>query len=186
MRDEQIVELYWQRNEEAIAATEKQYAPYLWRIAYNILADREDSEESVNDTYLRAWNSIPPHRPAALCPYLARITRRVSIDRFRSRTRDKRQASEYALSLEELTDCVSGGETPEEALDVKLLAEAIGDFLRRQDDRARHAFIGRYYFLDSVKAVAEYCGISEANAKTILYRVRQELRAHLTKEGFDL
>lgn len=186
MEDEKIVELYWSRNESAIGATEKKYGPYLTKIAYNILANREDSEESVNDTYLHAWNSMPPHKPGTLSSYLAKITRRVSIDLFRKRTRDKRQASEYALSLEELGDCVSAGGTPEEALDVQLLAEAINTFLHAQSEEMRNTFIGRYYFLDSVKTVANYCGMSEAKAKSMLYRTRQNLRHYLTEEGFDL
>lgn len=186
MEDEKIVALYWQRSEIAIHATEKKYGPYLTKIAYNILANREDSEESVNDTYLHAWNSMPPHKPNMLSSYLAKITRRVSIDLFRKRTRTKRQASEYALSLEELADCVSVSGTPEEALDVQLLAEAINAFLYAQSEDVQHTFIGRYYFLDPIKTVANYCGMSEAKVKSMLYRTRQNLRHYLTEEGFDL
>ena len=186
MEDEKIVSLYWDRDEAAIRETESKYDRYLTKIAYNILADREDSRESVNDTYLAAWNSMPPHRPGVLSTYLAKITRRISIDRFRYRTRDKRRESEYAVSLSELGDCVSGGNTTEEIVNVKLLADAIGVFLRLQSEEARNAFIGRYYFLDSVKEVAAYCGMSESKCKTLLHRTRVGLKEYLRKEGFDV
>lgn len=186
MEDEQIVSLYWDRNEQAIRETENKYDRYLTRIAYNILSDYEDSRESVNDTYLAAWNSMPPHRPGVLATYLAKITRRLSITRFRHRNRDKRRGSEYAISLSELEDCVSGGNTPEEALNVKLLADAIGIWLRLQPEEVRNAFIGRYYFLDPLKKVADYCGMTESKAKTVLYRARLGLKEYLIKEGFSV
>ena len=186
MEDERIVSLYWQRDESAIRETEIKYDRYLTKIALNILADREDSRESVNDTYLAAWNSMPPHRPGVLSTYLGKLTRRISIDRFRYRSRDKRRESEYALSLSELGDCVSGGNTTEEIVNVKLLADAIGIFLRLQSEEARNAFIGRYYFLDSVREVAAYCGISESKCKTLLYRTRVALKDYLRKEGFSV
>lgn len=184
MEDEQIVSLYWERSEAAIRETQTKYDHYLTKIAYNVLADYEDSRESVNDTYLAAWNSMPPHRPGVLSTYLAKITRRISITRFRHRNRDKRKESEYAISLSELGDCVSGGNTTEETVNVKLLADAIGIYLRLQPEEARNAFIGRYYFLDSLKEVAAYCGMSESKAKTLLYRTRLGLKEYLEKEGF--
>lgn len=186
MEDEQIVSLYWDRSEDAIRETETKYDRYLTKIAYNILANQEDSRESVNDTYLAAWDSMPPHRPSVLSAYLAKLTRRISIDRFRYRTRDKRLGSEYAVSLEELGDCVSGGNTTEEIVNVKLLADAIGIYLRLQSEEARTAFIGRYYFLDPLKEVAAYCGISESKCKSLLHRTRLGLKAYLEKEGFCL
>lgn len=184
MEDEQIVSLYWDRNEQAIRETENKYDRYLTRIAYNVLSDYEDSRESVNDTYLAAWNSMPPHRPGVLSTYLAKITRRLSITRFRHRNREKRRGSEYAISLSELGDCVSGGDTTEEAVNVKLLADAIGIWLRLQPEEVRNAFIGRYYFLDPLKEVASYCGMTESKAKSLLYRARLGLKEYLTKEGF--
>ncbi len=186
MEDTQIVDLYWQRDEAAIRETEMKYDRYLTKIAMNILSDFEDSRESVNDTYLAAWNSMPPHRPMALSAYLGKLTRRISIDRFRYRTRNKRGGSEYEISLAELGDCVSGGNTTEEAVEVKLLAQAIGAFLRLQSEETRNIFIGRYYYLDPVKEVARYCGITEAKCKTVLHRTRQALKDYLAKEGFDL
>ena len=186
MKDEDIVSLYWDRDERAIRETETKYDRYLTKIAYNILNDAEDSRESVNDTYLAAWNSMPPHRPSVLSSYLAKLARRISIDLFRYRTRDKRMASEYAISLSELEDCVSGGNTTEEAVNVKLLADAIGIYLRLQSEEARTAFIGRYYFLDPIKEVADYCGMTESKTKTLLHRTRQGLKEYLKKEGYPV
>jgi RNA polymerase sigma-70 factor (ECF subfamily) len=186
MEDTEIVSLYWDRDESAIRETETKYDRYLTKIAYNILADLEDSLESVNDTYMAAWESMPPHRPTVLSAYLAKLTRRISIDRFRYRTRDKRMASEYAISLSELSDCVSGGNTTEEIINVKLLADTIGIYLRLQSPEARTAFLGRYYFLDSVREVARYCGMSESKCKSLLHRTRVGLKDYLRKEGFEV
>ncbi len=186
MKDEQIVSLYWDRNEEAIRQTQQKYGAYLSKIAYNVLSDLEDSRECVNDTYLKAWNSMPMHRPGVLSTYLGKITRQVSIDVFRKKNSAKRYASEYAVSLEELGDSFSDSATPEQALEAKQLDESINRFLRALPDDVRSAFIGRYYFFDSLKEVAAYCGISETKVKSMLYRTRQSLKAHLGKEGFDL
>ena len=184
MEDEQIVALYWARDERAIGETEQKYDRYLTKIARNILEDVEDSREKVNDTYLAAWNSMPPHRPGVLSTYLGKITRRISIDAFRRRTRQKRGGSEYEISLSELGDCVSGGNTTEEAVNVKLLADAIGVWLRLQPEGNRNAFLCRYYYLDPIKEVAANCGMTEAKCKTVLFRMRRSLKEYLEKEGF--
>ena len=186
MEDEKIVSLYWDRDERAIGETEEKYDRYLTKIAMNILNNYHDSRERVNDTYLAAWNSMPPHRPSVLSTYLAKITRRLSIDIFRHRNREKRKGSEYAISLSELGDCVSGGNTTEEIINVKLLADAIGIYLRTLPEEARTLFIGRYYFLDSLKEAAAYCGMTESKAKSLLHRTRLGLKEYLIKEGFDL
>lgn len=186
MQDEKIVELYWNRDESAIRETQEKYENYLYKIAYNILSDKEDSNESVNDTYLAAWNSMPPHKPNVLSTYLGKLTRRISIDIFRKRNRIKRQASEYALSLNELEECLSDDNSPEKDYEAQILGEAINTFLRTLSADARNVFIGRYYFLDSVKDVANYCGISESKAKTLLHRTRNSLREYLEKEGFSI
>ncbi len=186
MEDHRIVALYWQRSQDAIHHTQEKYQSYLTKVSYNILADHEDSLECVNDTYLAAWNSMPPQKPSILSTYLAKITRQISIDRYRKRHTAKRQASEYALSLAELETLVSGGSTPEEVLDAHLLDEAISRFLGTLSSDARNLFLGRYYFFDPLKEVADYCGMSQAKAKSMLFRTRQSLKAYLIKEGFDL
>lgn len=186
MSDDQIVTLYWQRDETAIAATEERYGNYLFRIAYNILANREDCCESVNDTYLRAWYSMPPHRPSVLSTYLGKITRQLSIDIYRKRHRAKRKNSEYAISLSELEECVSGGETPEERISARLLGESINCFLRTLSPDARALFVGRYYFMDPLKKVAAYCNMTESKAKSLLFRTRNQLREYLREDGFEV
>ena len=186
MKDSEIVALYWGRNEDAIQQTEQKYGAYLSKVAYNILSDFEDSRECVNDTYLKAWNSMPTHRPSILSTYLGKIARQISIDIFRKKNSAKRNASEYAVSLDELGDSFADDDTPEQAFDAKLLDDAVNRFLRTLPNDARNIFIGRYYFFDSLKDVAGYCGMSEAKAKSMLYRTRQSLKAYLIKEGFDL
>ena len=186
MKDELIVDLYWDRNEDAIQQTQRKYGSYLSKVAYNILSDFEDSRECVNDTYLAAWNSMPTNRPRILSTYLGKIARQISIDVFRRRNTVKRYASEYALSLEELGDSFSAGPTPEQELDAKMLDEAINRFLRTLPEETRNVFLGRYYFFDSLKDVAAYCGMTESKAKSMLYRTRQSLKAYLAEEGFDV
>ena len=183
MEDEQILELYDRRDEAAIRETERKYGKYLAKIAYGVLANAEDSRESVNDAYLGAWNSIPPHRPSVLPAYLAKLTRRCAIDIFRRRHREKRRKSEYALSLDELADCVSGGNSPEETVALAELTQAIETYLCSLDSEARTVFIGRYFFLDSVREIAAYRHMSESKIKSLLFRTRKGLRGYLTREG---
>lgn len=182
MDDSKIVDLYLSRDESAIKETETKYGRYLMKIAYNILSDLRDSEESVNDTYLRAWNSIPPHKPNVLSTYLGKITRQLSIDIYRKKNGKKREGSTYAISLEELSDCVSGKSTPEQEMEFKLLAEAIGKFLKTLPDETRNIFVCRYYFMDSIKEIASYCGSSESKIKSTLYRTRNGLKEFLESE----
>lgn len=186
MEDTEIVNLYWARNEDAIAQTTRKYGAYLDKVAYNILANLEDSQECVSDTYLAAWRSMPDNRPKNLRTYLGKIARQVSIDLYRKRNRIKRYASEYAVSLEELGDSFTDGRTPETEVDVKLLTDAVNRFLRTLPEDARNSFLGRYYFFDSLKEVARYCSMTESKCKSLLYRTRQSLKAWLQKEGFDL
>ena len=184
MTDERIIELYWDRDESAVTETQAKYGRYLTKIAYNILADMEDSLESVNDTYMHAWKSMPPHRPNVLSAYLAKITRRVSIDILRKKSRDKRIPSEYTFSLSELDDCISDHCTTEQIIESKELEAAINGYLKTISLDARRLFIGRYFYMDSLKAVARYCGMSESKAKSMLYRTRCGLKAYLEKEGY--
>ena len=186
MEDEMIIGLYWDRNETAIAETDRKYGAYLTRIARNVLDDAEDSREAVNDTYFAAWRTIPPQRPQILSAYLAKLTRRIAIDCFRKRTRIKRGGGEYVVSLSELEGTFSAGNTTEARLDGMALSAAINAFLRKLEPQARTAFIGRYYFMDPVAEVARYCGMSESKAKSMLHRTRQKLKAHLQKEGFTV
>lgn len=184
MQDDMIVTLYWQRNEQAIQETDHKYGRYLSKIAYNVLKDLEDSKEIVNDTYLKAWNSMPPHTPSVLATYLGKITRQLSIDMFRNRNRKKRQMSEYTLSLSELDECISNGNTTEQSVNLHLLAETINTYLYSLSHEARTTFVGRYYYMDSIKEVAGYHSMSQSKVKSMLYRTRQGLKAYLEQEGF--
>ena len=186
MTDEKIVDLYWRRDESAVTETQLKYEKYLTKVAYNILYNIEDSMESVNDTYLRAWKAIPPHRPQVLSTFLAKITRRVAIDMVRRQNRNKRVPSEYTTSLTELEECIADGNTPEKQLDGYLLEGVINKYLRTLPEATRNLFIGRYFYMDSLKEAAQYCGMSEAKAKTLLYRARIGLKEYLEKEGFYL
>ena len=183
MRDETIVALYWERDEEAIHQTERKYGAYLAKVSYNILADLEDSKECVNDTYLAAWNSMPPHKPSVLITYLAKITRQLSVDTFRKKNALKRYASEYALSLDELGDSFPDSTTPEQALDAKLLDEAVISFVRALPETSQNVFVGRYFFFDSLKDLAAYSGMKESRVTSLLYRTIHQPTAHLFTQG---
>lgn len=184
MDDGRIIDLYWAREQAAIEQTQLKYGSFLTGVAYNILANREDSEESVSDTYMAAWNAMPPHRPDSLRAFLSKLVRRSSIDLLRRRESQKRGGSQYTLSLSELSECLPGGQDSQQAVEARELSRAVAEFVKELPEKTRKVFLGRYYFLDSVREVAGYCGITESNAKTILHRTRQALREHLEQEGF--
>ncbi|MBQ4626512.1 MAG: RNA polymerase sigma factor [Clostridia bacterium] len=186
MQDERIVELYWSRNEQAIRETAAKYENYLMKIADNILHNAEDSEESVNDTYLKAWNSMPPHRPSALSLYLGKIARENSIDIYRKRCRDKRRVSEYAVSLNELGECVPNLSDTQQEAELSFIADIINEFLRSLPSTARNIFLCRYYYMEPIKDIARCSSMSESKVKSILHRSRQKLRKLLEKEGVKL
>ncbi|MBE6883491.1 MAG: sigma-70 family RNA polymerase sigma factor [Ruminococcaceae bacterium] len=186
MDDSSIVQLYWNRSENAVSETDKKYGRYLKKISFNILNDPSDSAEAVNDTYLRVWNSIPPHRPQILRGYLAKITRELSIDLFRRKNASKRRITEYSLSLEELNECVSGNDTPESAVELSLLTGTIESYLRTLSERDRNVFLMRYFFLDPLSDIAASCGMTQSAVKSLLFRLRSGLKTHLKKEGFLL
>lgn len=185
MDDSTIIELYWQRNENAIDETNKKYGNYCFTVANNILGNKEDSDECVNDTWLKAWNVIPPKRPDIFRTFLAKITRNLSFDRYKRANAAKRKG-EMRLILDELSECVSGGNTTDEALDTKILGESITRFLRTVPTRDRNIFIGRYFYAGAVSDIAEKYGITPNNASAILSRTRTKLREHLKKEGFEI
>ena len=186
LNDQHIVELYWQRDEKATQMTAACYGAALTAVAQRILDDRAESEETVNDTYLKAWNTIPPHKPNKLGAFLAKITRELAIDRYRRRKAEKRAASQYALSLEELSECIPGGETPDEALDSKVLAQHIGAYLATLKPAVRQAFVDRYFFALSLQEIADKQDATLSWVKTALHRARVGLREHLEKEGYSV
>ena len=186
MEDSQIIEMYLQRNEQAIENTEKKYGKALKALSMRILADEADSSECVNDTYLKAWNTIPPTMPTSLSAYLHRIVRSISIDRYRAKKSTKRRLGEYAASLEELAECIAGEESPYDAMQSQLLNDLIDAFLQALPKEKRQIFLCRYYFLDSIKKIAGYFDMSESRVKSVLHRLRCELKRKLEQEGFFL
>ena len=185
MEDAEIIELYFARSEDAVGETARKYGAYCRRIARNILWRREDAEECVNDTYLAAWNAMPPERPSCLRAFLGRITRNLSIARYRREREQKRFFTAEAL-LSELDECLPGGSDPAEALDEKLLTAAIADWLAAlpADDRA--FFLRRYWYGDALKTLAAECGVGENRLAQRMRRLRLSLKDVLEKEGVDL
>lgn len=184
MDDSAIIDLYFDRSETAISETEKKYGPYCYSIAYNILTNQEDAEESVSDTYMAAWNAMPPRRPSILSTFLGKITRHLSIDRWRSRNAYKRGGGEMVLALEELEDCIAGGEDVEKTLERKELARLFNGFLSGLPETERCVFLCRYWYLDSIADLEIRFGFSQSKLKSMLHRTRGKLRAELQKGGY--
>ena len=185
MEDTKIIDLYFARNETAITETDQKYGAYCRSIAWNILQNHEDSEECVSDTWLRAWNAMPPQRPRVLRQFLAKITRNLSLDRFRADHAQKRGSGEVPLALEELQECVGSGDPATDA-ERKLLEELIGQFLQQLSQRDRGVFLRRYFYMESHKDIAARYGMKETNVRLCLSRTRQRLREYLRKEDFPL
>ena len=185
MSDEAIIQLYWNRNERAIKETDTKYGHYLFTIAHNILCDRQDCEECVNDTYLGTWNRIPPTRPTVFQVFLSKIMRNLAVDRFRKNHAAKRIPSEMQVSLEELDECMipSTSSAQEEYL-ARELAKILNDFLHAIPPRAEFIFICRYYYSDGTGEIAKMLGLSENTVRRELSHIRSELKAHLEKEGY--
>lgn len=186
LEDNQILELYWSRSERAISETLSKYGNYCRQIAFGILSSTEDAEEVVNDTCLGAWNSIPPHRPAVLSAFLAKITRRISIDRWRASTAAQRGNGELPVALEELAECVPAGNSVEAEAEVKELQRLIGAFIRSLPDTERRVFLCRYWYLDAVPSISRQFGFTDSKVKSLLFRTRQKLRTYLEKEGVTI
>ena len=186
LNDSQIVDLYLSRNETAITQTCKKFGSRLQALAYGIVRDRQTAEECENDTYLQAWNSIPPHEPREyLYAFLARITRHASLNCCRQRSRLKRSAILYELSAE-MEQCIPAPDDMDSRLDDMTLAEAINGFLATLNKRQRDIFIRRYWYLDSIGEIAQRFMLSEGNIKIILFRSRNRFRKFLSKEGYIL
>ncbi len=181
MEDQGIIALFFDRSEQAIVKTDKKYGRYCYSIAYNILSNREDSEESVSDTYLEAWNTIPPRHPGFLNAFLAKITRHISIDRWRKRSAKKRGGGEIILALEELEDCVvaHGIETE---FSKKELTRVLNQFLLSLPETERNVFLCRYWYLDSIQTISEVTGFTQSKVTSMLHRTRGKLRKKLSEE----
>ena len=186
MDDRQIIALYNERSEAALSETAKKYGRYCRTVAYNILRNEEDSEECVNDTWMRAWESIPPRCPERLAAFLGKITRNLALNRYKHNNREKRGGGQMLLALEELTECIPGANGTEEAVEEALLVDALNRFLEEQPAEKRNVFLRRYWYLSSVKEIAEDYGLTESNVKMTLLRMRSKLKQTLEKEGIIL
>ena len=179
--DNRIIELFTSRSKEAVSALSKKYEKLCKSISYNILRNKEDAEECVNDTYLKVWDSIPPAKPDNLMAYVCRIARNISLDKLRYNLRSKRNGNTDAL-LSELSECIPSTDNVEESAD-DTLKNAITDFLDGLSDRDRNIFIRRYFFCDDVKSISKKLGVTETNVTTILNRTRNNLKKYLSDNG---
>ena len=184
--DEEILDLYFARDEDAISQTDKKYRPYLYTIAYNIVHDEGDSEECLDDTYMRTWNTIPPTRPSILRVFLAKVTRNTAVDRYRENHAAGRIPSELFASLEEMDECLPTTPSPDEELRYTELCRILNGFLRGLCEQDQLLFVCRYYYADRIADIAHALGISERTVFRNLQSLRQALREELTKEGICL
>ncbi len=184
MEDSRIVELYWQRNEDAIKETDGKYGAYCFAIANNILHSKEDSDECVNDTWLNAWNSIPPQKPTRLQIFLGKITRNLSFNRYNSRSAKKRGGGEIVLVLDELAECIACESDVESEYELKELERCINLFVSILPERDCNVFVRRYFFTEPVADIAKRYSLTESNVAVILSRTRKKLKNYLIREGF--
>ena len=186
MEDSIIIQLFWDRSQEAIAAAAEKYGAYCASIAQNILSSDQDAEECVNDTWLSAWNTMPPHRPGRLSLFLGKLTRNLAFNRYRRLRAQKRGGGQFELVLEELAECVSGREDVEQELDRIALTEAINAFLDGLTPKQRALFLRRYWHGAPVGEIARLTGMTEGNVSVTLHRLRKRLKEHLIKGGFTV
>ena len=186
MEDSQIIALYFQRDERAIDETARKYGKYCFSIAHNILGNREDAEEAVSDTYLGAWATIPPHKPVVLSTFLGKIARRTAIKHWQRSRTQKRGGGELALALDELSEFLSDGNTPESAIENAELTQLLNEFLKKLPKEQRTVFVCRYWYLDPIADIAKRFGFSQSKVKSMLARTRKKLCTTLQREGITL
>ena len=186
MSDEQIVALYWKRDEQAIKETDIKYRKFLLSVAYNIVRDICDSEECLNDTYIGAWNAIPPARPTLLQAFLATIMRRTAIDCYKAKKRQKRMVSELTVSLSEVEDFLSDDDDMYSQIDAIELGRVISDFVRSLSERRMYIFMSRYYIARPIKEIAKLLGCSESTVNKEIAAIKCDLKEKLEKEGYVL
>ncbi len=182
MTDERIIEMFWSRDEAAVNESALKYGSYCRTVVKNVLGSLEDCEECLNDTWLRAWNSIPPQRPKNLKMFLAKITRNIAFDRYRKQSAEKRGGGETSLILEELSECVSGGNNVENTVISKEIGSAVNKFLGTLSERDRNVFIRRYFFSEDTETIAKKYALTANNIMVILTRTRKKLKEYLTGE----
>ena len=183
MIDSKIVDLYWARSEQAIEQTDKTYGHYFYSVAYSILRNHEDSREIVNDTYLKAWNSIPPARPNNLKAFVGRITRQLSINRLEKNLAKKRDGGQSEMALDELAECIPDKDNDVNAAELR---NAINAFLRSLPDEPRRVFIRRYWHMSRISEIANDFSMSESKVKSMLMRTREKLKKYLLRKEFSI
>ena len=186
MEDSRIIELYWQRSSEAVTASAEKYGGYCWTIAQNLLSDPRDAEECVNDTWLGAWNAMPPHRPQFLRVFFGKLTRSAACSRWRANAAQKRGNGELPLVLEELQECIPAAPSSEDQIENRELARSINRFLHALPERDCSIFLRRYWFGERISAIAERYALKENTVKSSLYRSRCKLKQYLEQEGIAL
>lgn len=186
MNDSQIIALFFDRDQRAIEETAAKYGSYCYAITHNILQNRLDAEEAVSDAYFALWDAIPPHKPAILRTFLGKIARRTALKRWENIRAQKRGGGEVALALEELSEYLSDGTTPETAMETAELTQILNSFLKKLPKEERQVFVCRYWYLDPVADIASRFGYSHSKVKSMLARTRMKLRATLSKEGIVL
>ena len=186
MTDEGIVNLYWDRNEAAITETDLKYGRYCFSISHNILSNKEDSDECVNDTYNAAWNSMPPQRPVILSAFLGKIVRNISLNRYKEITAQKRGGNQMELILDELGEIASDMPGPDDRVIQTQLVKAINEFLAGLPAEKRIMFVRRYWYADDIGAIAKRMGMSANNVSVEIRRIRLKLRGYLIERGFDV
>lgn len=185
MNDQNIIQKLFARDEKALSDIKEKYNNYLFSIAYNVLHNDQDSEESLNETYLKTWNSIPPHKPDILSSFIAKICRETSIDILRNNLSQKRRGN-YDLSFEELEDVVKVEYDFLQPMEYEMLIDCLNIFLRSKNKLNRNIFICRYFYMDSIKDISHYYNISDSAVKSRLFNMRNDLRQYLQKEGFEV
>ena len=184
MTDGELVELYWARSEQAIEATEREYGRYFHHIAYGILKNHEDAEEIVNDTYLKAWNTIPPERPDPLRAFLGMITRRLSINRLEQNSAQKRGGGQYNAVLDELSECIGTDADREQS--ASELRELLCAYLATLEPRRRQMFVCRYYYSDTVEDIARALSVGPSYVYRELSATRRALKDYLAERGYNV
>ena len=186
MDDNEIIDLYFNRDEVAIEKTADKYGNYCFIISNNILNSNDDAQECVNDTYLKAWNNIPPERPRKLSSFLGKITRNLSLDCYKFNRTKKRAGNEFELLLSELEDCVSSHLKVESEVESNFAVQIINNWLLEQSSENRSLFVRRYWHAMSISKLTKTYQMSESKVKSILFRMRKNLKNHLEKEGIIL
>ena len=183
MNDERIIALYWKRDEQALSETRKKYGKYLYSIAYNIVKCNEDAKECENDTYLSAWNAIPPTRPQMFSAFLSKIIRNIALKKYRSGSAEKRGGGKNDIPLDELYECIPDNKTFDKSLESHELSEILNSFLHSLPKTERRIFVCRYWYCDKISDISKQFGFTQSKVKMMLLRTRDKLRTHLIEEG---